>query len=73
MGERQANDSNAMPLEKFIEEVMQILKDHPEDEEILVKAVKPMREASFHGMEHYKEAFMQQEKKNGICYNNLIQ
>lgn len=43
MGERQANDPQAMPLRAFIDEVMAILQGTPEAEEILVERVKPLR------------------------------
>lgn len=43
MGERQANDPNAMPLNEFIAETMSILKSSPDAKEILVERVKPLR------------------------------
>lgn len=43
MGERQANDPNAMPLKDFIDEVMEIFRQSPEADEILVERVKPLR------------------------------
>jgi uncharacterized oxidoreductase len=43
MGERQANDPNAMPLDEFITEAMKILKDSPQVTEICVERVKPLR------------------------------
>lgn len=49
MGERQANDPNAMPLNEFIAETMQILKKSPEATEVLVERVKPMRFAERNG------------------------
>lgn len=45
MGERQANDPQAMPLREFIEEVMGIFQHAPEADEILVERVKPLRYA----------------------------
>jgi uncharacterized oxidoreductase len=39
----QAKDPNAMPLNDFIAEVMQILKTSPEATEICVERVKPLR------------------------------
>jgi uncharacterized oxidoreductase len=59
MGDRQASDSNAMPLDAFIEEVMTILKNNPEAEEILVRNVLPLREASYQGADQYKALFKQ--------------
>ncbi|KKB62179.1 DltE [Robbsia andropogonis] len=43
MGERQANDPNAMPLKDFIDEVLTILETQPDATEILVERVKPLR------------------------------
>jgi uncharacterized oxidoreductase len=43
MGDRQANDPNAMPLQEFIAETMAILKSSPEATEICVERVKPLR------------------------------
>ncbi len=57
MGDRQANDPRAMPLDEYIEEVMEILKANPKAEEILVKNVIPFREAAFHGGEQYQKLF----------------
>lgn len=42
-GERQATDPNAMPLEDFIAEVMQILEDQPDVTEVLVQRVHAQR------------------------------
>ena len=49
MGEWQANDPNAMPLEDFIAETMRILETSPEATEILVERVKPLRFAQANG------------------------
>ena len=49
MGERQAKDPNAMPLEDFISEVMGLLKSSPDAPEILVERVKPQRTAEASG------------------------
>jgi uncharacterized oxidoreductase len=49
MGERQANDPNAMPLDAFIAETMNILKNSPEASEICVERVKPLRFAERNG------------------------
>lgn len=43
MGEQQANDPHAMPLEDFIAETMDILTSHPERTEICVERVLPLR------------------------------
>lgn len=59
MGERQANDSHAMPLEDFIQEVFSILRETPNAPEILVKNVLPMRTAAFQGEKHYNEFYKQ--------------
>lgn len=49
MGAGQANDPNAMPLDDFISESMQILKSDPHVTEICVKRVKPLRFAECGG------------------------
>lgn len=49
MGERQANDPNAMPLKEFIAETMNILKNSPDAMEICVERVKPLRFAEANG------------------------
>jgi len=43
MGPGQATDPNAMPLQDFIAETMQILRDDPDVKEVLVERVKPLR------------------------------
>ncbi len=43
MGDRQASDLNAMPLDEFVSEVIAILRENPESEEILVKRVYAQR------------------------------
>jgi uncharacterized oxidoreductase len=43
MGNRQASDPNAMPVEAFVNEVITILRENPRVEEILVKRVHPQR------------------------------
>lgn len=55
MGEAQANDPNAMPLDAFIAEVLEILKTQPTATEICVKTVHPLRFAVEGG--HYDDAF----------------
>lgn len=62
LGENQAKDPNAMPLEEYISEVMEILQADPHAEEILVKRVLPMREAAYQGREHYQAMFEQRNQ-----------
>jgi uncharacterized oxidoreductase len=50
-----ASDPRAMPLKKFIAEVMEILKTHPAAKEICVEAVKRLRFAAESG--HYDSVF----------------
>ncbi len=59
MGERQANDPNAMPLEAFIKEVMEIFQTQPDATEINVQRVRPLRDAAEGGQAKY-EAFFKQ-------------
>lgn len=59
MGERQATDQNAMPLEDFISEVMSILKTNPQISEIVVKNALPLRSAGDNGSREYQELFTQ--------------
>jgi uncharacterized oxidoreductase len=49
MGEHQANDPNAMPLEAFIAEVMDILTTQPDATEVVVKRCEPLRFAAENG------------------------
>lgn len=49
MGEHQASDPQAMPLDEFIKEVMHILHTSPEATEICVERVKPLRHAESNG------------------------
>jgi uncharacterized oxidoreductase len=60
MGERQASDPNAMPLEEFVGEVMAILRDEPDTEEILVKRVLPQRLAGSDDLSKYTAFFKKQ-------------
>jgi uncharacterized oxidoreductase len=55
MGSRQAQDPRAMPLADFISEAIEILRNHPEQKEILVQRVHPLRYASEQGHEKYDE------------------
>ena len=49
MGEHQANDSSAMPLDEFITEVMTILSNQPTVAEVVVERCKPLRFANENG------------------------
>lgn len=49
MGDRQANDPAAMPLEDFVEEVIDILTKEPGASEIVVERCKPLRYAAENG------------------------
>ncbi len=55
MGSRQAQDPRAMPLAEFISEVIDILRNHPEQKEILVQRVFPLRYAAEQGHAKYDE------------------
>ena len=57
MGDRQAEDPNAMPLDEFVHEVMSILQDQPDVKEVCVKRVHPLRFAAEEGQEKYEEFF----------------
>jgi uncharacterized oxidoreductase len=59
MGDQQANDPNAMPLDEFIDEVMSILQSQPDAKEVCVKKVYPLRFAAEGGQEKYESFFYQ--------------
>jgi uncharacterized oxidoreductase len=59
MGSAQAADPRAMPLNDYINEVIEIIKTQPKATEILVERVKPLRNAEQAGTEKY-EAFFKQ-------------
>ena len=59
MGDRQANDANAMPLQEFIAEVMKILQVNPQVNEILVERVLPQRHSADGGPEKHEQFFNQ--------------
>ncbi len=59
MGERQANDPNAMPLQEFITEVMEIFRTQPNATEIAVQRAHPQRLASEGGRQKYEQFFTQ--------------
>lgn len=63
MGSRQAADSNAMPLEDFVSEVISILRETPSIPEILVQRVQPQRFAKDHGAAKYEEFFKTQNDR----------
>lgn len=49
MGEGQATDERAMPLDAFIAEVMDILTNRPDEKEVVVERCKPLRFATQNG------------------------
>ena len=57
MGEHQAKDSRAMPLEDYIKETMDILQTQPDATEICVQKVHPLRFAADGGQEKYEQVF----------------
>jgi uncharacterized oxidoreductase len=57
MGDQQADDPKAMPLDEFIDEVMSILKSQPDAKEICVKKVYPLRFAGDPSEEKYEQFF----------------
>ena len=56
-GEQQANDPRAMPLDAFIQECMEVLRDQPNATEVNVKNVYPLRYAASEGPEKYEQTF----------------
>ncbi|HWN64689.1 MAG TPA: SDR family oxidoreductase [Candidatus Binatus sp.] len=59
MGDQQANDPRAMPLDEYIDEAMSILKSQPDAKEICVKKVYPLRFSTEQGQQKYEEFFQQ--------------
>ena len=57
MGESQAKDPDAMPLNEYISETMDILTNQPDATEVCVKRVFPLRFAEQEGQEKYKQFF----------------
>jgi uncharacterized oxidoreductase len=59
MGDQQAEDPKAMPLEEFITEVMGILQSQSDAKEICVKRVYPLRFAGEPDQKKYEQFFEQ--------------
>jgi uncharacterized oxidoreductase len=59
MGDQQADDPKAMPLDEFIDEVMSILKSQPDAKEVCVKKVYPLRFAGESDQKKYEQFFEQ--------------
>jgi Short-chain dehydrogenase involved in D-alanine esterification of lipoteichoic acid and wall teichoic acid (D-alanine transfer protein) len=59
MGDQQADDPKAMPLEEFITEVMGILQSQSDAKEICVKYVYPLRYAGEPDQKKYEQFFQQ--------------
>ncbi len=59
MGDQQADDPRAMPLDEYINEAISILKTEPDVKEVCVKKVYPLRFAAEQGQQKYEEFFEQ--------------
>jgi uncharacterized oxidoreductase len=59
MGDQQAADPKAMPLNEFIDEVMSILQTQPDVQEVCVKKVHPLRFAAEAGQQKHEQFFRQ--------------
>ncbi len=59
MGDRQANDPQAMPLDEFVAEVMDLLTTQPDATEVCVQRVRPLRSAAEGGQAKYEGFFTQ--------------
>ncbi len=59
MGDQQADDPRAMPLDEFLDEAMSILKTEPDVKEVCVKKVYPLRFSAEQGQPKYEEFFEQ--------------
>ena len=57
LGDHQASDPRAMPLNEFITEVMDILTTQPDATEICVGKVGPLRDAAEGGRAKYEQTF----------------
>ncbi len=58
MGDHQASDPRAMPLNEYIKEVMNLIQTQPDATEINVQRVQPLRFAANAGQEKYEQFFM---------------
>lgn len=67
-GKHHATDPHAMPLNDYINEVMSILKDKPNETEILVERVQMLRNSFAGGKEKYFSFFKQ---FNDMMFANL--
>jgi uncharacterized oxidoreductase len=67
-GKHHATDPHAMPLNDYINEVMSILKDKPNETEILVERVQMLRNSFAGGKEKYFAFFKQ---FNDMMFANL--
>ena len=56
MGDAQASDPHAMPLDAFVDEVMTLLGSEPTPAEINVQRVLPLRHAEARGPEAFAKA-----------------
>jgi uncharacterized oxidoreductase len=56
-GAHQAGDPNAMPLNDYIEEVIEMLKSNPQATEVNVKRVLPLRQSAEQGQAKYEVFF----------------
>jgi uncharacterized oxidoreductase len=69
LGAHQSQDPNAMPLDEYIAETMEVLEKQPEAKEICVKRVHPLRYAAEQGREKYEAqvlAFNKQAAAVGV-------
>ncbi|KAB0677996.1 SDR family oxidoreductase [Aureimonas leprariae] len=53
MGDRQASDANAMPLDKYLADTFAILENQPDETQVVIEGVTPQRYAEARG--EYKE------------------
>jgi uncharacterized oxidoreductase len=63
MGERQASDANAMPLEKYLADTFAILEREPDVEQVVIEGVAPLRYAEASG--EYRETL---NKRNDMLF-----
>jgi uncharacterized oxidoreductase len=69
LGPGQASDPNAMPLQDFIAESMQILRTSPDVEEVLVERVKRLRNAEASG--NYQQFFQRFNEQAAASHTTL--